>query len=189
MAASDPSWLTHARLNLGLKEVKAVKGPVRDDPFILHFWTRARILKKKDATPWTPDNDETPWCAAFVGAMLADAGLAGTGSAMARSYERWGTPVMNADPRKPWGHLPLGAIVVLNRPGAGPRFGHVAFAVGVSNVYGAVQLLGGNQSDSVGIHWFPKSRIVGVRWPAGRPFTPYVEEFIGPIQLKAPTVR
>ena len=37
-------------------------------------------------------DDESPWCAAFVGAVLAECGLAGTGSLTARSYLKWGVP-------------------------------------------------------------------------------------------------
>lgn len=177
-AGDDPRWLELARREVGQKEIKlSGRAVVRDNPIIVAYWTRANILKAKDNTPWTPTNDEVPWCAAFVGAMLCDAGHPSSGKALARSYEQYGMAVMNADPAKPWGHVPLGAIVVLNRPSAGPTKGHVAFAVGISKH--AVQLLGGNQNDAVSMDWFPKSRIVGVRWPLGASFAPYLEETVG----------
>ena len=172
---ADPPWLRLARREVGQKELKGGKrspDAERDNPQIVAYWTRAGILKKKDKTLWTPLNDEVPWCAAFIGAMLRDAGLPGSGEALARSYQRYGIAVMNADRADPWSAIPTGALVVLSRNSAGPTKGHVGFAVGVSK--GSVQLLGGNQNDAVSIDWFPKARIVDVRWPAGAPFSPYL---------------
>lgn len=46
---------------------------------------------------------------------------------------------------------------------AGPAAGHVGFLVGETD--GDVLLLGGNQSDAVTVAAFPKSRLLGLRWP------------------------
>lgn len=167
--ADDPKWLALARREIGQKEVTTRNG---HNPTIVGYWTRAQILKKDD-TPWEPGNDETPWCAAFLGAILADAGIVGSHKALARSYELWGDAVMTGDaPAYRWASIPLGAIVVLNRPEAGPKFGHVGFASEASEK--AVKLIGGNQSDAVGNDWFLKSRIVAVRWPKGQPASEYL---------------
>jgi len=98
--------------------------------------------------------------------------LTGTGKALARSYEKWGEAVMTGDKKMPWASIPLGAIVVLSRASAGPTKGHVGFASGASEKF--VRLIGGNQNDSVSEAWFPKTRIVGVRWPAGEPSSDYL---------------
>ena len=51
---------------------------------------------KDSGNPGVMD-DETAWCAAFVGAMLKRAGIKGTGKLNARSYLDWGTPVARKD--------------------------------------------------------------------------------------------
>lgn len=96
--------------------------------------------------------DDIPWCAAFVGAILAEVGLQGTGSLMARSYERWGKEVPLKDTRP-------GDIVVLER-GAKPA-GHVGIAMGWNR--DRIIVRGGNQSDAVTEAEFPAARIVTVR--------------------------
>jgi uncharacterized protein (TIGR02594 family) len=170
--ASDPRWLTAARTQIGMTEIKKRAHGQDDNPVIVDYWRRAKILKKDTVSYWEPGNDETPWCAAFIGAILADCGIKGSGKALARSYESWGEPVMTGDKAMSWASIPLGAIVVLNRPSAGPTKGHVGFAAGASEKF--VQLIGGNQNDSVSQAWFPKTRIVAVRWPTGEPASEYL---------------
>lgn len=96
--------------------------------------------------------DETPWCAAFVNRALSDAGVEGTGSGMARSFMRWGTPV--AEPQ-------LDDIVVLWRKSRKGPYGHVGFFLRFEG--NRVVLLGGNQRNSVSHKSYHKSRILGVR--------------------------
>ena len=98
------------------------------------------------------DADEVPWCAAFVGAILARCGVTGTGSLLARSYEDWGREVRLEDARR-------GDIVILSR--GQPWQGHVAIFEGTTN--NKVYLLGGNQGDQVNVTPYPKSRVVAVR--------------------------
>ena len=73
---------------------------------------------------------------------------------MARSYLAWGEAL--DEPR-------TGAIAVLSR-GADPSLGHVGFLVGLTA--SDIVLLAGNQGDAVSVQAFPRSRLVGVRWPA-----------------------
>ncbi len=164
----EPRWLGLARPELGQREIRGRRG---HNDAIVAYWREAGIVRR-DGTGWEPGNDETPWCAVFLGAMLARAGIAGTHSALARSYQTWGEEVATGEGAYRWASIPLGAIVVLNRPGAGPRFGHVGFAVAAAER--SVQLLGGNQNDAVTEGWFPKTRIVAVRWPAGEPAGEYM---------------
>ncbi len=101
-------------------------------------------------------DDETAWCAAFVGACLERAGFASTRSLMARSYLDWGEPA--ADP-------PAGSIAVLTR-GTNTSLGHVGFLVGMTDT--AIYLLGGNQSDAVSVARFDRSRLLGICMPTAR---------------------
>ncbi len=98
-------------------------------------------------------HDETPWCAAFLGACLERSGQRSTRSLMARSYSQWGERLKQSR---------LGAIVVLSR-GADPAYGHVGFWVG--ETASKLFLLGGNQSDSVSVDSFDKRRLIDIRWP------------------------
>ena len=99
-------------------------------------------------------DDETPWCAAFVGAMLESVGIRGSRSLAARSYTRWGVEM---------GKPSFGAITVLSR-GGDPSLGHVGFLVSWTS--SSVTLLGGNQSDSVSVAAFDRARVVGFRLPS-----------------------
>ena len=99
-------------------------------------------------------DDSVPWCAAFVGAVLARSGVQGTGSLMARSYTKWGEAVPSVD------HAQKGDVVVLSR-GKDPRFGHVAFYNG--KIGNQVRVLGGNQSDKVSIASYDIGRLVAIR--------------------------
>ena len=139
----EPAWLVEARKHLGLREVP---GAVHE-PKILSWWRAIKRGGIKD--------DETPWCAAFVGAMLEAVELQSSRFESARSYEAWGQPLS---------HGALGAIVVLQRPGGA----HVGFEVGRDAV-GNVMLLGGNQGNAVSIAAFDPKRVVARRWPTAVP--------------------
>jgi uncharacterized protein (TIGR02594 family) len=102
---------------------------------------------------WVQD-DETPWCASFVGAVLAQCGIQGTGRLNARSYLDWGTPVK-------FGDAVVGDVVVFWRGSPDGWQGHVGFYAGVRG--DQVLVLGGNQGNKVSIAEYPKSRLLGVR--------------------------
>ncbi len=140
----ESPWFAHAVNQLGVSEYAGDE----HNPTILGWF-------EKIASPWFV-TDETPWCAAFVGAMLEDAGIDSTKSARARSYENWGDEC---------GELP-GSIAVLSR-GNNPKQGHVGFVVAVDEADGMICLLGGNQGDAVSMDWFPLRRVVTCRWPTG----------------------
>lgn len=91
-------------------------------------------------------DDATPWCAAFVGAILGKVGLLGTGSLMARSYEKWGEPVAANDIRP-------GDVGVMPRGDKGWQ-GHVFFVERIDYDSGMVYALGGNQRDAVNVEQF-----------------------------------
>lgn len=136
----QPAWLTAAWAEFGVREV-------------VGSGDAARVVRYfRDVGHAQITNDETPWCAAFVGAMLKRADLEGTGSLLARSYLKWGVAL--DEPR-------LGAITVLTR-GSDPGAGHVGFYVGASGE--SIFLLGGNQGDAVSVAAFARTRLLGYRW-------------------------
>ena len=140
---TEPAWLIEARKNLGVKETK---GGVHT-PEVLKYW--------KDIKRGGIKDDETPWCAAFVGAMLERVGVKSTRFESAKSYLDWGQLLA----------LPVvGCIVIFTREGGG----HVGFVVG-RDTKGNLLVLGGNQGDEVNIRSFPVSRVTGYRWPIDRP--------------------
>ncbi|ENQ7891715.1 TIGR02594 family protein [Escherichia coli] len=143
MANIEPRWLIEARKHIGLTEIKGAK----HNPEIVQFWRDIKRGGIKD--------DETPWCAAFVGAMLERVGIRSTRFESAKSYLDWGEKLDTSA---------YGCIVVFTRVGGG----HVGFVVG-RRANGDLLVLGGNQGDAVNIRAFPTSRVSGYRWPAGEP--------------------
>lgn len=139
----EPVWLRRARQEIGVSEIAGKQHSKR----VLSYWELSKLYFT---------DDETPWCAGFVGAMLEDCGIKSTRSGMARSYENWGQPC-KAVP---------GAIVTFWRGSKSSGSGHVGFVTG-RDQNGNIMVLGGNQSDAVNIKPFSTDRVVGYRWPAG----------------------
>ena len=104
---------------------------------------------------WVQD-DETAWCAAFVGAMLKAAGLPHTGKMNARSYLDYGEHVEPENARK-------GDICIFWRDDPTSWKGHVAFFHEYRG--GNVEVLGGNQKDQVNVTAYPQKRLLAVRRP------------------------
>ncbi len=106
-------------------------------------------------------SDEVAWCAAFVGACLARAGVKPRirpgHELLASSYLEVGTAIDT--PR-------VGAIVCVRRNGGSGW--HVAFVSGWNATH--LKLLGGNQKNSVCEVWAPREGAV-LRWPE-EPVTP-----------------
>lgn len=114
------------------------------------------ILEYFDAVGhgWVKD-DETPWCAAFVGAVLEEAGHKGTGSLAARSFLDWGHKVKTPK---------YGDVVVFWRGKKEGWQGHVGFYIRETDNY--IYCLGGNQGNSVNVSRYSKDRVLGYRRPA-----------------------
>ncbi|EPZ6046381.1 TIGR02594 family protein [Enterobacter hormaechei] len=145
MSNIEPRWLIEGRKHIGLAEIH---GP-KHNPEILQFWRDIKRGGIKD--------DETPWCAAFTGAMLERVGIRSTRFESAKSYLDWGEKL----------DAPIyGCVVVFTRSGGG----HVGFVVG-KRLNGDLLVLGGNQSDAVNIRAFSTERVTGYRWPTGEPRT------------------
>lgn len=134
---------------VGMREIK---GPMHNPEIVQMFADVGHS--------WVKD-DETAWCAAFVGAMLERAGLPSTRKLNARSYLDWGKPVdlAAAEP---------GDVLIFSRGDPNGWQGHVAFFV--KNAGDFIEVLGGNQSNSVSVARYPKRRLLGVRrWLDERP--------------------
>lgn len=140
---SDPLWLIEARKYLGVREIPGVN----HNPLILRMWKAIKRGGIKD--------DETPWCAAFVGFCLENIGVQSSRFESAASYLKWGTSL--AEPVR-------GCVAVFTRNGGG----HVGFVTGVDNA-GRLLVLGGNQGNEVNVRAFPRDRLAldGLRWPVG----------------------
>lgn len=142
---SAPMWMIVAKGYLGQKEISGTK----HNPLIVKMWSRIRA-------PFT--DDETPWCAAFVGSCLEEANFKSSRSAGALSYRTWGQPIS----------VPVyGAIAYMSRKNKAGKVvgGHVTFVAGIRRD-GLIMCLGGNQGDKVSIAPFLKERILGYRWPS-----------------------
>jgi len=140
---TPPVWINKALRFLDIKE----RDGLANNPVIMSFY--------KDVGHGGVQDDETPWCAAFVGALLERCGLMSTRSLLARSYLNWGAPLDRAR---------VGAIAIFKR-GRDQTKGHVGFVMGQDDKQ--VYILGGNQSDEVNIQPFKRKDLLGFRWPTG----------------------
>ena len=123
-AAVKYPWLEIAIAEIGVSEV-AGSG------------SNPRIVKYLQSTTLSGNmasSDETPWCSAFVNWCVEQAGYAGTDSAGARSWLKWGQGT----------DKPVAGCVVVFKRGAPPN-GHVAFFVSMTS--DSVRVLGGNQGN------------------------------------------
>ncbi|UQA55190.1 TIGR02594 family protein [Polyangium aurulentum] len=146
-AGNAPAWMKFAKAEVGVHEVAGkAKNP--------------RIIEYHAATTLGAKSDEIAWCASFVNWCLQKAGIRGTRSAAAASFATWGDAT----------EARYGAIcVIYNASAANSRLStsgnHVGFLVEETGTH--FVMLGGNQSDSVKVSNFPKSkwRLKGRRWP------------------------
>ena len=137
---SDLPWLAIALAEKGTHEFPGDA----DNPRVVEYLHSTNL-----GTPsW--NEDETPWCSAFVNWCVEKAGYEGTDSAWAKSWLNWGKAVKKSV---------VGCIAVFTRPGGG----HVGFYVGETKT--AIRVLGGNQSDAVNESSYAKSRLLGYRLP------------------------
>jgi uncharacterized protein (TIGR02594 family) len=136
-----PSWLQAAQAESGVRQF-----PVGQ--------SNPRITEYHDATSLRGYDDKASWCSSFVNWCLLQAGITGTGSALARSWLEWGNPLTT----------PLyGCIAVLSREDPHGWKGHVGFFLRSDSQH--VHLLGGNQLKEVREHFYPVDSLLGYRWP------------------------
>lgn len=142
--SKEPNYLTAARRDIGLREIKGPK----------HAGRIVQMLARLGA--WWRD-DETPWCGVAVASWLSE-----TGHQIPKHYYR---ALAWADYGDRCAGPLQGAIAVLSRKGGG----HVGLVTGVTRDGKHVRLLGGNQNDAVNETWFPATRVTAYRLPAGAP--------------------
>lgn len=140
VAKEEFRWMAIALGELGVKEVPGAES----NPRIVEYLSSTTLDQKWAAS------DETAWCSAFVNYCVEKSGYAGTDSAWARSWLKWGREIKT--PRR-------GCVAILSR---GENSGHVAFYLG-AGAGNNIQLLGGNQGDKVGVGNYPQSRVLGYR--------------------------
>lgn len=138
------NWLDLAKSYIDLAEIPGKKHNSK----ILEWWKAIKAAFM---------DDETPWCAAFVGGVLEACGIRSTRSAAARSYLRWGVPI--SGPCE-------GCVVVFWRGSPDGWSGHVGFVVGRDDM-GRLMVLGGNQGNKVSIMGFSPLRVLEFVWPLG----------------------
>lgn len=108
-----------------------------------------------------PEHDEVPWCSAFANYVCWLARLPRSKNLRARSWLETGVGVALDDAN-------IGDVVVLKRgpePQPGPEVieaqGHVGFYAGRFGEF--IEVLGGNQSDTVKVSRYPASSLLGIR--------------------------
>ena len=132
----------HAKGELGVTEIA---GEIDNKTIVEYF---AEV-----GHSWVKD-DETAWCAAFIGAMIERSGYRSTRELNARSYLKWGIPVAVEDAVE-------GDIVIFKR-GDSAWQGHVTFLV-KKNSGGTLKCLGGNQRDQVNVQNYSRNKLLGIR--------------------------
>lgn len=109
-----------------------------------------------------PGDDEVPWCSAFMNYITWLVRLPRSKDLLARSWLKLGRSISLEEAQ-------VGFDVVILKRGTknqpGPDVlnapGHVGFFAGLEGTF--VQVLGGNQDDTVSISRYPTSRVLGVR--------------------------
>jgi len=148
---ADSSQFPWMRVALQEYHTRERTAPGRHNPRIVEYHASCR---------GNVQDDETPWCSAFVNWTMQQIGLQGTRRGNARSWLNWGTPV-------PTNSFHYGAITVLWRVSRRSWKGHVAFLAGIDG--DELILLGGNQGNKVSLRPYPKSRLLSFRWPSDFP--------------------
>lgn len=139
-----PLFFQNAVREIGTREEPENKGPA-----IRRYISLAHCGSEGD-----------PWCAIFANAMIESAGMNGTRSALARSFEKHPKFIKLMKPV-------LGCVVTFWRKSKVSGLGHVGFYNGEINDY--VSCVGGNESDMVREEMFPKLSnhfgLSGYYWP------------------------
>jgi TP901 family phage tail tape measure protein len=100
------------------------------------------------------------WCARFVNKALEAAGGNGTGSAVANSFQKWGSAIRPPDVKRNDVLLQTHGLGY-NQPG-----GHVGLATGETRMQNGrlqIKMLAGNDGDSVREHWIDADKNLMVR--------------------------
>jgi uncharacterized protein (TIGR02594 family) len=141
----EPPWLEVARREVGVHACP----PGASNPRITEYHAGTNIAGY---------DDKASWCSSFVNWCLLQSGVAGTNSALARSWLEWGQSLTEPIP---------GCIAVLWRESPDSWKGHVGYYL--RHTAEEVFLLGGNQLEAVREHSYPTQCVLSYRWPIGWP--------------------
>jgi uncharacterized protein (TIGR02594 family) len=167
-----PRMVQDPRLKRAFRLAKSEVG-VKEIPGSQH---NERIVEYGEYVDLIIRDDETAWCATFVGFVLYSAGLEGTRSAAARSYMQWGEETKDPQP---------GDLAVFWRVARNAWQGHVGFVVEVDKKNNRVLVLSGNQDNMVNEKWYPMNgrtlgllgyRTMRVKETVENPKEPIMEE-------------
>jgi len=163
-SAHDPKHLQIALAHLGVRETLPNGKP---NPVVQHFFLATdpdgKMFGRK------PNTKSVAWCAIYINHVLYEAGISGTGSAMARSFLKWGTEVCSLNGKGTvtagaWDAIRPGDVAVTWRGATNDGVtGHVFIVTTVGKTW--LEGVGGNQGDAVTIQRFTKSKLLGVRRP------------------------
>jgi uncharacterized protein (TIGR02594 family) len=117
---------------------------VNNNPIVVNYF-------KEIGHSWVKD-DETAWCSAFANWVALKANAITSNKLNARSWLNVGIEV-----KKPQ----QGDVVVFWRESKTSWKGHVAFYVNESENF--INVIGGNQSNSVNIQAYAKEKLIGYR--------------------------
>jgi uncharacterized protein (TIGR02594 family) len=136
----QPPWMSVAFAEVGVRTFPLGQSNPRVTEY--HEYTNIRGY-----------DDKAAWCSSFVNWSLAQVGIVGTNSALARSWLEWGEALSEPLP---------GCIVVLSRENPKGLKGHVGFFLSLDQEH--IHLLGGNQLDQVREHSYTRDSVLGYRW-------------------------
>lgn len=139
----EPTWLKAARAELAMG-VHEIAGP-HAHPRILMYFATFKVVPMM--------GDETPWCSIGACYAMEQGGYRSPRSPRARDWLLWGEVLTE---------YRMGCVCVLSR-GTNKAQGHVGLQIGEST--SRVLLLGGNQGNAWSIAAYPKTRVLGRRWP------------------------
>ena len=141
-----PGWVRAALGEIGVREIHGSKH-------------NPRVITYMNATKWGKwvHDDETPWCAGFIGWCMVQAGLPEMIPDYSLGAKSWLHAGVSA-------HKPVfGAIAVKSRKGGG----HVGIVVGQSRGGKWLYILGGNQGDEVSVRKYRTRLFIDFRIPKG----------------------
>lgn len=147
---SEPRWLTLARADIGVREIK---GP-KHNPKVLDYF---KEVGRPDIK-----TDEVAWCAAGLGAWLKRAGLPippPSKALAAISYETYGDKLDQPI---------LGCIGVKRRSGD-TWMRHTGLVVAANPT--TIWMVSANSKNQVNIAPFSRWQFTAFRWPTGEPLT------------------